>query len=160
MNEEFILLPKEKPLLKVLLVNFLLKLGEILHFSKGKSEAQLQREKIAERACKEIKNGMYINLGIGIPTLICWGQNMPILIHILEIPNFLTIFFLCFRTEISDPLFSLQISRIPSDSVTIKKKKKSEFDRSQKIQIRKFSPNQKQTKINSKKPLSESFRAK
>jgi len=36
----------------------------------SKSEAQLQREKIAERACKEIKNGMYINLGIGIPTLI------------------------------------------------------------------------------------------
>lgn len=28
------------------------------------------RFKIAKRACKEIKNGMYINLGIGIPTLI------------------------------------------------------------------------------------------
>jgi acyl CoA:acetate/3-ketoacid CoA transferase beta subunit len=28
------------------------------------------REKIAKRAVMEVKNGMYINLGIGIPTLI------------------------------------------------------------------------------------------
>lgn len=31
--------------------------------------AKLLREKIAKRAAKEVKNGMYINLGIGIPTL-------------------------------------------------------------------------------------------
>lgn len=35
-----------------------------------KKPADLVREKIAKRAVKEIKNGMYINLGIGIPTLI------------------------------------------------------------------------------------------
>ena len=28
------------------------------------------REKIARRVCKELKNGMYVNLGIGIPMLV------------------------------------------------------------------------------------------
>jgi len=37
---------------------------------KVKTPADLIREKIAKRAVKEIKSGMYINLGIGIPTLI------------------------------------------------------------------------------------------
>ena len=37
---------------------------------KVKKPADLVREKIAKRAVKEVKNGMYINLGIGIPTLI------------------------------------------------------------------------------------------
>lgn len=37
---------------------------------KAKKPADLIREKIAKRAVKEIKDGMYINLGIGIPTLI------------------------------------------------------------------------------------------
>ena len=35
-----------------------------------KSEAQLNREKIAKRAAREVKDGMYVNLGIGIPTLV------------------------------------------------------------------------------------------
>lgn len=37
---------------------------------KERSRGELVREKIAKRACKEISNGMYINLGIGIPVLI------------------------------------------------------------------------------------------
>ena len=37
---------------------------------KVQTPASLIREKIAKRAVKEIKSGMYINLGIGIPTLI------------------------------------------------------------------------------------------
>eukprot|EP00331_Platyophrya_macrostoma_P004408 CAMPEP_0176425152 /NCGR_PEP_ID=MMETSP0127-20121128/11236_1 /TAXON_ID=938130 /ORGANISM="Platyophrya macrostoma, Strain WH" /LENGTH=495 /DNA_ID=CAMNT_0017806293 /DNA_START=44 /DNA_END=1531 /DNA_ORIENTATION=+ len=37
---------------------------------KDRSRGELVREKIAKRACKEISNGMYINLGIGIPVLI------------------------------------------------------------------------------------------
>ena len=37
---------------------------------KAKKPADLVRERIAKRAVKEIESGMYINLGIGIPTLI------------------------------------------------------------------------------------------
>ena len=36
----------------------------------GTSEQIRIREVIAKRAAREIKNGMYINLGIGIPTLV------------------------------------------------------------------------------------------
>lgn len=35
-----------------------------------KSEFQLKRQKISKRAALEIKSGMYVNLGIGIPTLV------------------------------------------------------------------------------------------
>jgi len=37
---------------------------------KPKKPSDLIRERIAKRACKEIKDGMYVNLGIGIPTLV------------------------------------------------------------------------------------------
>lgn len=36
----------------------------------GKGEALIGRERIVRRAAKEIKDGMYVNLGIGIPTLV------------------------------------------------------------------------------------------
>lgn len=35
----------------------------------GKGEAKLLRERIVRRAAREIRDGMYVNLGIGIPTL-------------------------------------------------------------------------------------------
>lgn len=34
-----------------------------------KLDARLRREKIAKRAAKELKDGFYCNLGVGIPTL-------------------------------------------------------------------------------------------
>ena len=36
----------------------------------GKGDALIGRERMVRRAAKEIKNGMYVNLGIGIPTLV------------------------------------------------------------------------------------------
>lgn len=47
---------------------------------KPKSEAQLMREKIAKRAALEFQDGMYCNLGIGIPTLA--SNYIPQGIHI------------------------------------------------------------------------------
>jgi 3-oxoacid CoA-transferase len=35
----------------------------------GKGDAKVRRERIVKRAAKELKSGMYVNLGIGIPTL-------------------------------------------------------------------------------------------
>lgn len=35
----------------------------------GKGEMKEKRERIIKRAAKEIQDGMYVNLGIGIPTL-------------------------------------------------------------------------------------------
>ncbi|GAA5902042.1 hypothetical protein JCM6882_000175 [Rhodosporidiobolus microsporus] len=37
--------------------------------SLGKDEARLRRERIVKRAAKELKEGMYVNLGIGMPML-------------------------------------------------------------------------------------------
>ena len=34
-----------------------------------RTEALVRRERIAKRAAKELKNGFYVNLGVGIPTL-------------------------------------------------------------------------------------------
>lgn len=35
----------------------------------GKGETKIKRERIVKRAAKELKDGMFVNLGIGIPTL-------------------------------------------------------------------------------------------
>lgn len=35
----------------------------------GKGEARVGRERIVRRAAKELRDGMYVNLGIGIPTI-------------------------------------------------------------------------------------------
>ncbi|KAL3297189.1 Succinyl-CoA:3-ketoacid-coenzyme A transferase [Colletotrichum asianum] len=43
--------------------------GEGENLSKAKNEAQERRNRIARRAAKELKEGFYVNLGVGIPTL-------------------------------------------------------------------------------------------
>jgi 3-oxoacid CoA-transferase len=35
----------------------------------GKGDSKIKRERIVRRAAKELRDGMYVNLGIGIPTL-------------------------------------------------------------------------------------------
>lgn len=46
----------------------------------GKGEDKAGRERIVRRAAKEIKDGMYVNLGIGIPT---WCPNfLPEGVHV------------------------------------------------------------------------------
>ena len=42
----------------------------------GKGDAKIKRERIVKRAAKELKSGMYVNLGIGIPTL-CPNYILP-----------------------------------------------------------------------------------
>lgn len=49
----------------------------------GSAEQVFKRSKIARRAAQEIQNGMYVNLGIGIPTLIpnFVPQDVKIVLH-------------------------------------------------------------------------------
>ncbi|KAL2194954.1 hypothetical protein P885DRAFT_41592 [Corynascus similis CBS 632.67] len=37
--------------------------------AKSKGDAQIRRDRIARRAAKELKDGFYVNLGVGIPTM-------------------------------------------------------------------------------------------
>ncbi|PRQ76068.1 hypothetical protein AAT19DRAFT_13090 [Rhodotorula toruloides] len=43
--------------------------GSASEAAMGKDEARLRRERIVKRAAKELKEGMYVNLGIGMPML-------------------------------------------------------------------------------------------
>jgi 3-oxoacid CoA-transferase B subunit len=49
----------------------------------GTGENKLKRERIVKRAAKELKDGMYVNLGIGIPTLTAnyLDPNVTIILH-------------------------------------------------------------------------------
>jgi 3-oxoacid CoA-transferase len=42
---------------------------QVAGLNKQKDPARLRRERIARRAAKEIKDGYYCNLGVGMPTL-------------------------------------------------------------------------------------------
>jgi 3-oxoacid CoA-transferase len=55
---------------KVIEVRKIREKGSSLNVGSGKkSEAQIRRKRIAKRTRKELKDGYYVNLGVGIPTL-------------------------------------------------------------------------------------------
>jgi 3-oxoacid CoA-transferase len=49
----------------------------------GTGEKKIKRERIVKRAAKELKDGMYVNLGVGIPTLASnyIDPNINIILH-------------------------------------------------------------------------------